>query len=239
MVVIDSRAGRVLESGRRSMLDQDEWQWLEHQATGDVDHLLLVTSLPVMLAPALHHLEAWNEAVCAGAWGGRFIQIGERIRQRLDLEHWAAFEESITRLLRIIREVASGARGAPPASIVVLSGDVHHCYLAEARSAGGTEVQSLIYQAVCSPFRHPLTVRQQRAVRISMSRPAAAAARALARTANVPPHDVDWKLLRPPSFDNQVATLTLAGRSAELTIEKTLDDWDDPALAPVLRWRLA
>ena len=70
LVVIDSRCGRVLEEGKRSMLDEDEWQWVEDHATGGFDHLLLATSLPWLLAPGMHHLEAWNEAVCAGAWGG-------------------------------------------------------------------------------------------------------------------------------------------------------------------------
>ena len=51
------------------MLDQDEWRWIEEHATGDFDHLVLATSLPFLLAPGLHHLEAWNEAVCEGAWG--------------------------------------------------------------------------------------------------------------------------------------------------------------------------
>ncbi|MEJ7715565.1 MAG: alkaline phosphatase D family protein [Thermoleophilaceae bacterium] len=40
LVVIDSRCGRVLEEGKRSMLDEDEWQWVEDHATGGFDHLL-------------------------------------------------------------------------------------------------------------------------------------------------------------------------------------------------------
>ena len=56
----------------------------------------------------LHHLEAWNEAVCAGRWGRAAAWAGERIRQGLDLEHWAAFEHSFNRLGRLIRSVASG-----------------------------------------------------------------------------------------------------------------------------------
>jgi len=238
LVVIDSRAGRVLKGGRRSMLDETEWRWLERQATGDVDHLLLATSLPLLLAPALHHVEAWNEAVCAGAWGRRVARLGERMRQRFDLEHWAAFEESFARLARIIREVASGVRGTPPATIGVLSGDVHHSYLTHAWPADRAEVGSLIYEAVCSPFRHPLEVSQQRSIKAALSRPAVTAARALARTAHAPAPELDWGFVQPPSFDNSVATLTLAGRSAQLTIEKTLPDWRDPTLAPVLARQL-
>jgi hypothetical protein len=128
------------------MLDAAEWGWLERQLTGGFDHLLIATSLPLLLAPGLHYLEAWNEAVCAGAWGQRCASIGEHLRQRLDLEHWAAFESSFTRLVELIRAVGAGELGSPPASIGVLSGDVHHGYLAEAafaKRAGGRSERRL------------------------------------------------------------------------------------------------
>ena len=51
VVVIDSRCGRQLEEGNRSMLDDDEWQWVEDHATGGFDHLLIATSLPWLLGP--------------------------------------------------------------------------------------------------------------------------------------------------------------------------------------------
>ncbi|MGH3148013.1 MAG: alkaline phosphatase D family protein, partial [Rubrobacter sp.] len=55
LIVMDSRAGRVLKEGHRSMLDDEEWAWIEDKATGDFDHLLFGTSLPFLLAPGLHH----------------------------------------------------------------------------------------------------------------------------------------------------------------------------------------
>ena len=52
LIMIDSRAGRVLDPPeQRSMLDPDEWAWLEEHAQGDFDHLLIGTSLPLLLAP--------------------------------------------------------------------------------------------------------------------------------------------------------------------------------------------
>src|SRR5918992_1751902 len=66
LVVIDTRAGRVLEEGRRSMLDENEWKWVEEQVTGDFDHLLVATSLPWLLGPGMHYAEAWSEAVSGG-----------------------------------------------------------------------------------------------------------------------------------------------------------------------------
>ena len=49
------------------MLDDGEWTWIEEKATGDFDHLLFGTSLPVFLMSAMHHLEAASEAICRGA----------------------------------------------------------------------------------------------------------------------------------------------------------------------------
>ena len=47
-------------------------------------------------------------------------------------EHWGAFQHSFHRLRELIEEVGSGEDGSrAPASIVLLSGDVHHAYLAE------------------------------------------------------------------------------------------------------------
>ena len=51
LVVVDSRAARVLEPTRRSMLDDDEMAWLDGQLRGDVEHLLIGTSLPFLLPP--------------------------------------------------------------------------------------------------------------------------------------------------------------------------------------------
>ena len=238
LVVIDSRAGRVLKEGQRSMLDDAEWHWLERQLTGGVDHLLIATSVPLLLAPGLHWLEAWNEAVCAGAWGKRFAGIGEHLRQSFDLEHWAAFESSFTRLVELIRSVAAGERGPAPASVGVLSGDVHHAYLAQTAFSKRSGVQSTVYQAVCSPFRHPLATHERLAVKAAMSRPATAITRALARSAGVKDPALRWRLGRP-TFDNQIATLALAGREARLTIERAHGDWRHPMLDTVLDQTLA
>ena len=68
-MVVDSRAGRVLEEGRRSMVDEDEWRWITEHATGGFDHLLIATSLPFLLGRGMHYVEAWSEAVAGGRLG--------------------------------------------------------------------------------------------------------------------------------------------------------------------------
>ena len=85
----------------------------------------------------MHYLEAWNEAVGDGAWGGLASRAAERLRQGLDLEHWAAFGDSLRALERLLDAIASGRHGSAPGTVVLLSGDVHHAYLADARPADG------------------------------------------------------------------------------------------------------
>jgi hypothetical protein len=221
VIVMDSRGGRVLEEGRRSIFDDEEREWLWGQAEGDFDHLLMATSDPFLLSRGNHYLEAWSEAVCDGTWGQPAATLMEKLRRALDFDHWAAFGISFRRLARLLREVGAGEKGAAPATIVVLSGDVHHAYLAEMAFQRESGVTSRVYQAVCSPFRNPLEARERRAIRISFGRAMTAVARGLSRAAGVPDPDLRWRTLDGPYFDNQVATVTLDGRSARIKLEKT------------------
>jgi hypothetical protein len=196
--------------------------------------------LPFLLVPAFHHIEAWNEAVCGGAWGRWATGWGEKFRRALDCEHWAAFNFSFRRLERILLEVASGRRGRPPATILGLGGDVHHAYLAEAGFRKDAGAQSAVYQAVCSPFRNPLDRHERLTVQLGTRRGVERAAHALARSARVPDPIMRWRLVQPPTFDNQFATLELDGGSALVRIERT--ERTDPGghrIATSLERRLA
>jgi hypothetical protein len=51
-----------------------------------------------------------------------------------------------------------------------------------------------------------------------------AVGRGLARAAGARDPDVRWRLVEGPFFDNQVATITLAGRAARMKLEKTVGD---------------
>jgi len=241
LVMIDSRAGRVLDPGARSMLDEAEWRWLEETATGGFDHLLLATSVPWLLMPAMHDLEGWNEAVCNGAWGGLAKRVGEKVRQAVDLEHWAAFRESFARLGELQRAVGAGERGTPPATILTLSGDVHHAYLSEVAFRQGSGVRSAVYQAVCSPFRNPLDDRERAVIRSTLSGPMKLLGRTMARAAGVVDADVRWRQVGDgPWFDNQFATLLIEGRSLLMRLDKVMgDDENETIIVPVLERQLA
>ncbi len=226
-IFMDSRAARVLTGERRSMFDEDTWSWIVDHASGEFDHLLIATTVPFLLSPAFHHFEAWNERLCDGAWGRALERPSEQLRRAVDFDHWAAFQDSFQRLRELLEEVASGGRGKPPASIVILSGDVHHAYLCEVAFKPEAKVQSPVYQAVCSPYRNPLDPNERRVVRAGFSRPFSTLARSLARAAGAPDPGIRWRLLDGPYFDNQVATLHLDGREATVRLDKTVAGKED------------
>jgi hypothetical protein len=241
LIVMDSRAGRVLEEEHRSMLDDDEWSWIEEKATGDFDHLLFATSLPFLLGPGLHHLEAASEAICRGVWGRSAARLGEFIRQLVDLEHWSAFHDSFKGLAALLRAVASGERsnGKPPAS-VVLSGDVHHGYLAELDFGDGADVKSPVYQAVGSPLRNLLGLPERLAMRFGWSWLGERVGKTFARSAGIEESPLCWHLMHEkPWFENHISTLELRGRYAVLKVEKpTPEHTGEPRLHPILERRL-
>ncbi|WP_084617296.1 alkaline phosphatase D family protein [Ornithinimicrobium pekingense] len=204
LVVVDSRAARRLDPGDRAMLDPGEMDWLDEQLSGGHDHVVVATSLPFLLPRGLHHLESWNEALVDGRWGHRFVGLGERLRQELDLEHWGAFSDSFDRVARMVDEVADGHRGPAPSSVVFLSGDVHHSYVTEVERVSG----SRILQLVCSPIRNPLP-RALRALVAGLSHAARPLGNALARSARVPDPGWRWHGVAGPWFDNNVALLEI------------------------------
>jgi hypothetical protein len=234
LVMMDSRGGRVLKRGQRSMVDAEEWSWIEEHVTGGFDHLLLGTSVPVLLGPGMHYLQAWNEAVDSGVWGERAAQWGEKIRRSKDLDHWSSFHDSFLELTRLIRAVGAGEKGQPPTSIIVLSGDVHLGYVAEA-TFRDEEVKSIIYQAVSSPFRNSLPGEKSRLHSASWTKLGERAGRLLARLVGIEKEEMSWRLTHQELWhENQVATLELEGKQATLTFERPiLEDSGEPGLETI------
>ncbi len=216
VVTIDSRAGRVLDNGPRRMIGEAEWEWVIQSAAGDWDHVVLATSLPLLLPHGIHAVEAWNEAVCGGAWGKRFARVGERLRRAADLEHWAAFGTSFTEFGQLLAGLAAGTHGPPPASVTVISGDIHHSYLAQVGFPAGTRPRSAVYQAVCSPIHNLLPQSFRRTQKLATSRAGALLGTALARLARVPRPEISWRITRGPWFRNMLCALEFDGRAARI-----------------------
>ncbi|HET6209622.1 MAG TPA: alkaline phosphatase D family protein [Jatrophihabitans sp.] len=225
LVMIDSRCGRILDQGERSMISVPEFDWITEQVAGDYDHLLIGTSMPWLLARALHDLEAWNERLADGARGRLLARWSEKLRRAADLEHWAAFQRSFTALAELIGSVGGGHRtdGRAPASICVLSGDVHHAYVAQADYP--TELNSKVYQLTCSPFHNYVPNLMKLVFRISWSRVAERLTWLLLTVAGLfarpPEPTLSWRRTAGPYFGNELMTFVADGRSAELVLAKT------------------
>jgi hypothetical protein len=229
LVVIDSRCGRILADGRHSMVGEAEFRWIEEQVTdGDYDHLVIGTSVPWLLPRALHDLESWDEAIAEGRSGRAMARFGEWLRRAVDLEHWAAFRESFDRLTGLLGRVGQGGDGhVPPATICVLSGDVHHTYVAEA--AYPDAVVSRVYQVTCSPMNNTIPRAMRFVFRLGWSRRAARLTRYLGRLAGVPALPIAWHHPVGPLFGNELGLLAFDGRSAGVILERALPA---PALVP-------
>lgn len=212
LIVVDSRAARNLAPERRALLDDAEMAWLDGRMRGGFRHLLVATSLPFLLPMGLHHVESWNEAVSEGAWGERPARAGEKLRQAVDLEHWAAFQKSFRQVALMAAEVADGKRGPSPDTVTFLSGDVHFSYVAEVVRSSG----SRIIQAVCSPIRNPLP-RLMRYFGAVMAYGLASPVGALvARSARVPDPPFRWKRVEGPWFNNNLASLEVVPEGLKL-----------------------
>lgn len=241
LLVIDSRCGRILHEDRRSMLSQAEFDWIEAQLDGDYEHLLIGTSLPWLLPRALHDLEAWNEVLCEGHRGERIAGASEKLRRRADFEHWAAFGTSFDRLAALVAAAGRGEygpRGRAPATVCVLSGDVHHAYVARAQF--GTDVRSPVYQLTCSPLHNRVPAVMRAAFRAAWSSVAERwTSRALGVVVKVPVPSVEWVRLAGPYFGNDLMTLRLDGPSAHLVLEQAGPAEDGGGLRQVISLTLA
>jgi PhoD-like phosphatase len=229
LLVLDSRAARVLTDGRRQMVDDDEWDWIVDHSSGAFDHVIIASTLPVFLPIGIHHLQAWNETLCAGRWGRLAATLSEQLRRAVDLEHWAAFNRSFEQLCDWLRTIARGTeRAEPPASILLLGGDVHCSSVSKVDLGVGRS--SRVHQLVCSPFRNPLSTTERRIVKATGSRIAAKVFAVLAKLAGVPPPSASWTPIRDPTFENTLGELVLEGRSASATIRRSPREGENPDL---------
>ncbi|MFJ9028667.1 alkaline phosphatase D family protein [Streptomyces sp. NPDC102274] len=272
LLMVDSRAARVLAEQNRAMLDEAEARWLRDQVLdgrsttvrnttvrsttvrsttvrsaertsagtsagtsadgrdtssghtdgagtrGPYDHLLIGTSLPWLLPAFIHDVESWDSALCRGERGPRWARFGERLRRAADLEHWAAFPDSFEELAALIAEAGSGPDA--PATVCVLSGDVHHAYVAEPSWTAGGGPDARVAQLTCSPVHNSIPNYMKLGFRFGWSGVARQLGHALVRHGRVVRSSVNWRKTGGPWFGNQLMTLTLHGRSADLRLEQ-------------------
>ena len=218
LVVLDSRCGRLLD-GDRSMISEKEFAWAVERMRGDLDHVLVGTSLPWLLPPAIHDIEVWDERLCERP-RPFLARLGEVLRRAGDLEHWAAFRTSFENLAELLRAVASTQVGTTtPASVCVLSGDVHHSYICQAHFRQSESIAP-VYQLTCSPLHNHVPAAMRLAFRAGWSRLAERSVRWLLKhVARVPRPSLEWTRLDGPLFGNAVGTLHIEGRRIDVTVE--------------------
>ncbi|HLM19753.1 MAG TPA: hypothetical protein VK549_18155, partial [Acidimicrobiia bacterium] len=229
LVMIDVRHARVLTPGRRRMVVEHDWQWIEAQCKEHVDHLLIGSSLPVFVPPGLHDLQLWNEALADGRWGHAVARSAEWIRRTLDLEDWPSFAASFDSFVQLLCDVGAQAPGRAPHTISVLSGDIHLSYTSRLHFAPEQTMNSEVHQLVNSPIRNALNPKERRAMRAAMSRAGRVVARSLRRTVRQPHQAVRWKVDEGPVFDNCLGQLLFDGASARLVQEHSCSSDDGSA----------
>jgi hypothetical protein len=228
LLVIDSRCGRILADRRHLMIGEQEFAWIEQAVEdGDYDHLVVGTSLPWLLPRALHDLESLDESLARPSRGRLVSGLGEWLRRAVDLEHWAAFRTSFDRLTALFGRIGRGEHGTqPPATICVLSGDVHHTYTAVAAFPDPPE--SKVVQITCSPFHNTIPLPMRLVFRFGWSSKLEVVMKAVTRLVGVPGLPIHWHHPSGPDFGNALATVIFDGRDAGLLIErsKTRDGGD-------------
>ena len=237
VVTVDCRSGRVLDEGRRAMVQPSEWERIVEWASQPARHLVLVTSLPVYLPDGIHDLHTWNACVCAGAWGARARGFGERVRRSLDLEDWPAFPVSFAAFGALVSSLRSGATQL--ASIVVVSGDIHFSYAARVAAAGDGSTAP-VWQIVSSPIRNALIPHERSAMRLATTRTGARVAGALRRLARGGDTRPRIQLAAGPYFANNMCQLRFTADGASVVFEQSTSSatGDEPDLRIVDRLTL-
>ncbi len=239
LLVLDSRAGRQLSGGERRIMSDDEWGWVKDRVDGEHRHLIMASSLPFLLPDGMHDIEAWSEAVTGGAWGKRLEPLGEKVRIGANLDHWACFQQSYREYEQLVIDIASGVCGEPPDTLVMLGGDVHHCYVTEVKLPPGSQPsRTKIWHAVCSGLRKELQAGERLVLALGHTWPAARLGRKLAAAVSVRPRRLRTTITTRPRFRNQIGTLEIARGEAGLRIEQATGRWDDPQLRTVIEEKL-
>lgn len=127
----------------------------------DASTVLLVSSVPVLLPPLIGLAEYLmgvrpfhNTPL---RWLGKQVaRIQQRVTRRMSFDHWPVFATTWHELAQLLSRRKH--------DIVVLSGDVHFSYAAEAYRGIFRSQQRALYQLVASPFANRLDRRDTRLI---------------------------------------------------------------------------
>ena len=228
--MIDSRCGRVLQEGHRQMVGDAEFSWIEAQTEDrDFDHLLVGTSVPWLLPRALHDIEAADEQLTAGVRGRLIARLAERVRRAVDLEHWAAFNDSFERLARLFGRIGrAGPDGACTGhDLRAVGRRPPHLHQRDGLP-GSDGRQDLPADLLADAQQHPAADAARVLAGVEAVRQPAD--RQVSRFGRVPAASIDWRTTAGPYFGNYLAMLRFDGRTATFGLEKSA--FDGPVTAP-------
>ena len=232
LVVVDSRAARVLADGRRDMVDDEEWDWIVEHARGAYrppHHREHAAGLHAAGHPLPRGVER----------GGLRRRLGRRSPARVGRAHAArARPRALAGVSALVRHHGRAARASSPRRG---GGEPRRRSPSSAatctrptspRSRSARDQRSRVYQVVCSPFRNPLPPRERRVVRWCATRGRGRVMRrARARCGRAPAPAATGAFVRGPTFDNSIAVLELDERAARVTICRSgAEEEDGPAL---------
>lgn len=135
--------------------------WIKNHDTSTV---LLVSSVPVLLPPLIGFAEYVMgvrpfHSTPLRRLGRLLARIQRRVTRRMSFDHWPVFAVTWRELVKLL----SNRRH----DIIVLSGDVHFSYTAEAHNGiFRSKKHATLYQLVASPFSNTLDNRDARLVHI-------------------------------------------------------------------------
>ena len=188
------------------MIGEREFAWLEAQAEerlDHVDHLLLASSVPWLMPPAIGDLETLNErSADRSGWRGRFA---EKLRAG-DFEHWPAYLQVVRAARRDDRPHRGTIPTARPRS--VCSRETFTTATPPAPELDGdSPAGATVHQLVCSPVHNYVPLFIKPVFTLGWTRPAAAVTRwwVRRRGSAVAADDVDRRLRS--AVRNTIATV--------------------------------
>ncbi len=232
LVVIDCRQSRVLDPGARRMIDEEDWAWVVAHADVDCEHLMLATSVPVVMPGGHARPRTVGRARApTGRGAGRspaspsscarpsISRTGRRSTRRSS-RSWTCSRPSATKR-GDGRARAAGHRaralGRRPLQLPS-AGDVPR----RDRRAGAEQSRPPARQ-LADPQRaeHP---RTRRVLRLGMSPIGALVGRVLRRASGARRHPARWTIKDGPFFANHVCLVEFNGREARMALERAESD---------------
>ena len=228
LLVLDSRAARVLSDGRRQMIDDEEWDWIVEHSSGAFDHVADREHAARVPAPRHPPPPGMERGAVRRALGRLAASLSERLRRAVDLEHWAAFNRSFEQLCDWLRAVARGTE--EPAARLRPAARRRRPQQLDQR--GRPRNRRVVPRPPARLLAVPQPALGEGAAhrpgdRLARLRAALRAARAARRSRGAVG---ELESAQRATFDNSLGELLLDGRTASATFRRSPREGEDPEL---------